>query len=163
MADQWQRSQWVGRSLKRCHPSVTWGLFIRWQLWINFHHKMPCCMGQIQWTPASAHFLLIFHHLLRKNLKFVRQEHHAPCKWKLSHKLTWFASHAIQWPSYDLLDVHCHHKGASQLARSPWKDAAWRSSKGILPWENLDRNDRHGLPSTEFNWDPTLRQESLEW
>ena len=26
MADQWQRSQWVGRSLRWCHPSVTSGM-----------------------------------------------------------------------------------------------------------------------------------------
>ena len=53
---------------------LTWGLFIlMWWLWTQFHHKMPCHMGQIQCVPAHSHLQLIPHHLQRKSLQLMHQ------------------------------------------------------------------------------------------
>ena len=62
---------------------------------------------------------LISHHLQRKSLQIVCQECHAPCKRNLGPNLIWLALPAMQWPSYDLLDVWCYHQGPSQLAAYP--------------------------------------------
>ena len=55
---------------------------------------------------------------------YIHQERHAPSKWNPGPNLIWFVSPAMQWPSYDLLDVQCHHQGPSQLTRSSGGDAA---------------------------------------
>ena len=54
---------------------------------------------------------LISHHLQRKSLQFMCQRCHAPCKQNLGPNLIRFASPPMQWPSYDSLDVQCHHQG----------------------------------------------------
>ena len=107
-----------------------WLLILRLRLRARFHHRMPCRVKQIQWAPAHAHLLLIFHHLQRKSLLFVHQGHHAPCKRNLGPNHIWSASPATQGPGYDPLNVLCHYQGPSQLTRSPREDATWRSGKG---------------------------------
>ena len=63
MADQWQRSHseeaWVGDIFL-----LPWGLHILMgRLWTQLYHKMPCLMGQIQWTAVHPDPPLISHHL----------------------------------------------------------------------------------------------------
>ena len=88
---------------------LPWGLLIlRWWLWVRHYHKMPCCMGQIQWAPARPHLPLISHHLQRKSLHSVHQKCHAPCKRNLDPNGIRLALPTTQWPSYDSLDVRCY-------------------------------------------------------
>ena len=95
---------------------------------------------QIQRAPARPHLPLISYHLQRMRLQFVRQECHILCTRNLSPNHIWLASPAVQWPSYDLLDVRCHHQGPSQIAGSLGEDAAWRSGKGtqhpLIRWHS---------------------------
>ena len=60
----------------------------------RYYHKMPCCMGQIQWAPARPHLPLISHYLQRKSLQFMCQECHAPCRRNLGPNLIGLASPA---------------------------------------------------------------------
>ena len=95
-----QRSQWVGRSLKWCHPSVTSGTtYPRVAVVTSFPSQHAVLHGQIQWAPARPHLQLIPQHLHRKSLQPVRQERHASCKRQLDSNLLWFVSPATQWPS----------------------------------------------------------------
>ena len=68
---------------------LTWGLLIlRWWLWTRCYHKMPCGMGQIQWSSAHPHLPLNSHQLQRKSSQFMCQECHAPCKRNLGPTLS---------------------------------------------------------------------------
>ena len=72
MADLWQKSESVGRSLRWCHPSVTsWMLIRRAWLWTRYYHMMTCHMRQLQRTSASPYLPLISHHLQWDSLQFV--------------------------------------------------------------------------------------------
>ena len=124
-------SQWVGRSLRWCHPSVTLEtVYLQVGVVNSLLSSLPCRMGKIQRSPARPHIPLIFHHLQRKSLQFVCQEGHAPSKRNLGTNLIWLASSATKWPSYCSLDVRSHHQGTSPLAGSLGTDAARRSGKG---------------------------------
>ena len=61
MADEWQRSQRIGRRLSWWHPSVTSGTVYP-QLAVVKYRKMLCRMGKIHRPPARPHFPVISYH-----------------------------------------------------------------------------------------------------
>ena len=132
MSDQWQRSQWVGRSLRWCHPSVTSGTAYPKVVVVNslplqdavLHgaNRMSSCPSS-----PSAHF----HHLQMKRSQCIRSAR--PMQSKAGPNLIWLSLPAMQRLRYDLLGVQCHHQGPSQLTRSPGEDAAWWSGKSTPP------------------------------
>ena len=75
MSDQWQRSQWVGRSLRWCHPSVTSGTAYPKVVVVNSLPSQDAVLhGQIEWAPVHPHLPLISHHLQMKRSQFMHQE-----------------------------------------------------------------------------------------
>ena len=138
MADQWQRSQWVGRSLRWCHPSVTSGMAYPKVVVVNslplqdavWHgaNQMGSCPSSVLTSrsfPITSKW--------RDRNSCVRRAR--PMQSKAGPNLIWLSLPAMQRLRYDLFGVQCHHQGPSQLTRSPGEDAAWWSGKSTPPTE----------------------------
>ena len=129
----WQtndRSQWVGRSLRWCHPSVTSGTAYPKVVVVN---SLPLQDAVLAWGKSNELLSI----LTSRSFPITsRWRHHNSCirsarpmQLKAGPNLIWLSLPAMQRLRYDLLGVQCHHQGPSQLIRSPGEDAAWWSGK----------------------------------
>ena len=112
MADYWQRSQWVGRSLKWWHPSVTLGTAYPQVVVVNYvlpqeavlhwANSTSSCPPSMQAKPGPQVYLTLYR--LQRN----------------------------DWAMISWMDVRRQHQVPSQLAVYVGEDAAWWSGKVTL-------------------------------
>ena len=128
--DQCQRSQWVGRSLRWCHPSVTLGTaypqvaVVNWLLSKDAVSHGASSMSSCLSSPP-AHFPSPPEEELTIHVSG------APCSMQAKSGpqpyLTCITCNAMTELWFAGWDVRCHHQGPRQHAGSLEEDAAWWS------------------------------------
>ena len=89
------------------------------------------CMWQIQWASFHPRLLLIpitsrggVYNSCIRSARLHASEYWVPSSSDM------YCLQSMQWLSYGLSGVQCHHQGPSQLTKTPWEDAAQWSEEG---------------------------------